>query len=482
MGTLFLGFNAVVLSLYILTIIGVIITVILENRNPLKTSAWVLIIGLIPIVGLIAYVVFGQEQRKLYRINKRYYRRLQKYPRMHSIISEQISQSAIPREYANIVKLVARSSDSPLLSFDDCEIYTEGGTFYSRLIEDIQQATKHIHIESYIFDDDSFFALLSDSLIAKKQEGLDIRIIYDYLGSYSVGSKRWDKLKSYGIQIYPFLPVKIPLLSSTVNYRNHRKITVIDGRIGYVGGMNFANRYQDGNELGKWRDTHFRFTGSAVSALQTDFLMDWYSVSKRVVHVERYFSNSPQESRANQSSLLQFIFGGPLDEHQAIEQALTSLIYQAQRSILIQTPYLLPTESLYKALISASLSGINTELMIPSSADSWITFLAMDSYLEGLLQAGVKIHRYQTGFLHSKLMIVDDSIACIGSTNLDFRSLEHNFEVMGIVYDHNLVQRLQHIYAQDLRECKTLELSAWQCRPYTRRLGESIMRLFSPLL
>lgn len=481
MESLLSSFNILLLSLYVLTIIGVIITVILENRNPLKTSAWVMIIGLIPIIGLMAYVVFGQEQRKLHRINKRYYRRLQKYPRMHSVIPEQAVSRAIPPQYTNLVNLVARNSDSPLLTFEDCDIYVDGGTFYTHLLEDIRQATKHIHIESYIFDDDTFFALLCDALISKKEEGLDIRIIYDYLGSYSVPEKRWEQLKEYGIQVYPFLPVKIPLLSSTVNYRNHRKITVIDGRIGYVGGMNFANRYKDGNELGKWRDTHFRFTGSAVSALQTDFLMDWYSVSKRIVHIERYFSTASKDE-TKQTSLIQFIFGGPIEEYQSIEQTLTSIIYQAKRSILIQTPYLLPTESLYNALISAALSGVSIELMIPASGDTWVALLAMESYLEGLMLAGVKIHRYHIGFLHSKLMLVDDSIACIGSTNLDFRSLEHNFEVMGVAYDPNLTQRLSLIYKQDQRDCVSLDLTRWQRRPYIRRLGESVMRLFAPLL
>ncbi|MDY3090229.1 MAG: cardiolipin synthase [Porphyromonas sp.] len=476
-----LGLQSVVVLLYFLTVVGVIITVILENRNPLKTSAWVLIIGLVPIVGLIAYILFGQEQRKLYRINKRYYQRLQKSPRMQAVLPQQVHNSTIPRHYQNLIQLVEHNSDSPLMSYDSCDIYTQGREFYDQLLSDIQRATTHIHIESYLFEPDNIFERLSQALISKRAQGVDIRIIYDYLGSYNIEERQWQKLKAYGIQIYPFLPVRIPLLSSTVNYRNHRKICIIDGEIGYIGGMNFASRYQDGNELGCWRDTHFRLTGEAVSALQSDFLMDWYTVSKRVVHVERFFHPNPTGYKES-NALIQFIFGGPLEEYPNIEQALTSIIYQAKKHIRIQTPYLLPTESLYNALISASLSGVKVEIMIPNKGDSLVTSLAMDSYLSTLLQAGVFIHRYQGGFLHSKILIADNELACLGSANLDFRSLEHNFEVMGIAYDPRLAQQLSKIYDEDCKSCHTLDDDSWARRPLSRRFGESVMRLFAPLL
>lgn len=476
-----LGVQSIAVILYFLTVIGVIITVLLENRNPLKTSAWVLIIGLVPIIGLIAYIIFGQEQRKLYRINKRYYRRLQKSPRMQAILPREVHNCNVPNRYQNLIQLVERNSDSPLMSYDSCSIYTRGKEFYDQLLSDIQRATTHIHIESYLFEPDDIFERLSEALILKRAEGVDIRIIYDYLGSYDIKEQQWSKLKAKGIQVYPFLPVRIPLLSSTVNYRNHRKICIIDGEIGYIGGMNFASRYQDGNALGRWRDTHFRLSGEAVSALQSDFLMDWYTVSKRVVHVERFFRPQPTSSTRS-GALIQFIFGGPLEEYPNIEQALTSIIYQAQRHIRIQTPYLLPTESLYTALISAALSGVKVEIMIPHKGDSWVTSLAMDSYLSALLQAGVLIHRYQGGFLHSKILIADEELACLGSANLDFRSLEHNFEVMGIAYDPHLSQRLSMVYDQDMLNCQTLSPELWGKRPLIRRLGESAMRLFAPLL
>lgn len=476
-----LGIQSIAVLLYVLTVVGVIITVLLENRNPLKTSAWVLIIGLIPLVGLLAYIIFGQEQRKLYRINKRYYRRLQKSPRMQAVLPHEGYSASISGRYQNLIQLVEHNSESPLMSYDSCDIYTEGRHFYEQLLQDIESASTHIHIESYIFEPDAIFERLSAALIRKRRQGVDIRIIYDYLGSYAIQEQQWQALKAQGIQVYPFLPVRIPLLSSTVNYRNHRKICIIDGQTGYIGGMNFALRYQEGNELGRWRDTHFRLCGEAVSALQSDFLMDWYTVSKRVVHVERFF-RPKRSARREETALIQFVFGGPLEQYPSIEQALTNIIYQAKRSIRIQTPYLLPTESLYSALISAALSGVQVEIMLPNKGDALVTGLAMDSYLADLLQAGVIIRRYQAGFLHSKTLVADDEIACIGSANLDFRSLEHNFEVMGIAYDPQLALRLSKIYDEDCQSCRTLDTDAWARRPLSRRLGESVMRLFAPLL
>lgn len=478
------GLNTLLGILYFLTVLGISITVIIENRNPLKTSAWILIIGFIPIIGILAYIVFGQEQRKMYRINKRYYKHLLKRPSLTSLLPSKKNRAGYGvLAYSRLVQMIEANSDSPLLPIDDIEVYTSGGQYYADLMRDMEQATDHIHIEAYIFEDDSLFALLVQIFEQKSKEGIDVRIIYDFLGSYNVSKARWEELKALGVQVYSFLPVRIPLLSSTVNYRNHRKVCVIDGRIGYVGGMNFANRYQDGDALGLWRDTHFRITGPSVMALQSGFLMDWYTVSRRVVYVERFFSSYyPQPVLGDSSSLGQFIWGGPLQEQPAIEQAFASMIYQAKKSIHIQTPYFLPTETLYNALMSAILSGVDVCLMIPNRGDSYLTNLAMDSYLEPLLKVGMKIYRYDQGFIHSKVMVVDAALSLIGSANMDFRSLEHNFEVSAVIYDATLAKRLIDEFVHDTLKCRTLNLDEWAKRPMLRKVAESVMRLFAPLL
>lgn len=476
--------NTILIVAYLWTIVGVIATVILENRNPFRTSAWVLLVGFLPFVGLIAYIIFGQEQRKLYRINKRYYKRLQRKPKTFSPDWEDEPIDAERLPWQKVIHLAEQNAHSILLSLDDSRVYVEGASFYDDLLADISRATAHIHIQSYIFDDDEVFAKLTAALIERRKCGVDVRVIYDYVGSYAVPRAKWNYLKEQGLLVYPFLPVRIPLLSSTVNYRNHRKVCVIDGCIAYIGGMNFANRYSRGNELGLWRDTHFRIEGQAVLSLQAGFLMDWYSVSRRVMPVERFYqsANVALVDTKRPRAMSQFVFGGPLEEYQAIEQLLITLIYQAQSYIRIETPYFLPTEALYSALIAVALSGVSVELMIPDSGDSRLTSLAMDSYLTPLMRAGGRVYRYTKGFLHSKLVIIDDQVSCIGSANIDFRSLEHNFEVMGIVYDKCLSRQLVEIYEQDKKDSQRLELSIWEQRPLSRRLSESVMRLFSPLL
>lgn len=473
--------SSILIIAYLWTVVGVIATVLLENRNPIRTSAWVLLVGFIPFLGLIAYLIFGQEQRKLYRINKLYYRRLMRKPKQFSQEVQEGLDNYECQPWSKLITLAEENAHSSLLPLEASEIYTEGKAFYTALLQDIREAREHIHIQSYIFDNDSIFAQLRELLISKRHEGVDVRIIYDYLGSYSMPEAEWAKLKAEGILVYPFLPVYLPLLSSTVNYRNHRKVCVIDGHIGYIGGMNFADRYQYGNDLGIWRDTHFRLEGLAVEALQGGFLTDWYTVSRRVMPVERFVNPKPDLGK-KPYALAQFVFGGPLEDYQAIEQLLTSLIYQAKSHILIQTPYFLPTEALQQALIASALSGVNIEIMIPDKADSRLTSLAMDSYLTPLMRAGVRVYRYQAGFIHSKLVLVDNEVSCIGSANIDFRSLEHNFELMGIVYDQTLTQRLSLIYAEDRSVSQAMDVDVWEQRPLKRRLAESTMRLFAPLL
>ena len=283
-----------------------------------------------------------------------------------------------------------------------------------------------------------------------------------------------------GIQVYAFMRVAFPLLSTTVNYRNHRKIVVIDGSVGYVGGMNFAQRYLTGTELGMWRDTHFRLTGVAVAGLQGSFLVDWYAVSRKVVNMDRYFDPSVLPNEYSPS--VQFVQGGPISHWRTLEQAIIYMISRASERICIQTPYFLPTENLNNAIITSALAGVEVELMLPERTDSRLTTFAANSYLSQLLEAGVKIYQYREGFLHSKLLMVDDRIASIGSANMDFRSLEHNFEISGFVYDPGITKRLTTLFDQDKSACHLLTREEWEKRGRLVRFSESVMRLFAPLL
>lgn len=486
--TIDLSLVSVLLLLYLSSIIGVIGTVLSENRNPLKASAWVVIVGFIPIIGLLAYLLFGQDQRRLHRISRRFYRRLMQHPLQLRLPQQQADNAELLGHWQHLTKMLETTNGAPLLAAESLEIFTAGRPMYECLLADIQSARRHIHVQAYIFEDGKLFESLLQALIARRKDGVDVRIIYDYLGSYSIDSRRWLAIQRAGIQAYPFLPVYLPLLSSTINYRNHRKVSVIDGTIGYVGGMNFADRYDQGDRLGAWRDTHFRLTGDAVASLQSAFLLDWYVVSRRVVHLDQFFptkatfdTHSPLPKSTNMP-LTQFVLGGPIDKHPAIEQTMIALIARAERCVRIQTPYFLPTEPLLRALTIASLSGVAVEIMLPERGDNRMTSLAIDSYIQHLLECGITVLRYTAGFLHAKIMTIDGSVALIGSANMDFRSLEHNFEISGVIYSSQLTAHLDQIYDHDRTACHQLTLAQWQERRPSQRLGESVMRLFAPLL
>lgn len=475
------GIWSILAALYGLTIVGVIGTVLSENRNPLKAIAWVLIVVFVPLIGLPVYILFGQDQRRLWRISKRFYQRLMRAPQQLSVPRHLGSEVQLLGEQERLISLLEHSADSPLLSFERIRTFAGGEAMYASLMEDIATARRHIHLQAYIFDEDDLLDELEELLTYKVEQGVEVRIIYDYLGSYAVGRDRWERMKLVGMQIYPFMKVTVPLLSSTVNYRNHRKVAVIDGEVGYVGGMNFAERYRSGNRLGAWRDTHFRLEGDAVAALQSAFLLDWYSVSRRVLDMEQYFTERTPRGGTS-GGYVQFVLGGPMAPWASIEQAMIAMIAQAARHVCIQTPYFLPTEALKSALVIASLSGVRVELMIPRRGDSWAAMHATASYIDELLTAGVEVYFYEAGFLHSKLLVVDGNISAIGSANMDFRSLEHNFEITGVVYDAHLGGELEALFEQDKVSCAPVDLMRWRARSRGRRLAESVMRLFSPAM
>lgn len=467
---------------HLITVVGVIFTILLENRDPIRTAAWVSIVGLVPILGVFAYTIFGQNIRRFSVIYRRYYRRVLRLP---NSLRPQLSRAEIQIDahYHPLITLLENSTGSAVHPLEQMQIFTEGAQYYARLFDDLSQAKEHIHMEVYIFDGADLMDRLEEILVERVQAGVSVRIIYDYLGSYGVDERRWLRWRKRGIQVYPFMKVALPLLSTTVNYRNHRKVSVIDGRVGYFGGMNMAQKYLDGDRLGQWRDTHFRLEGAGVYGLQSCFLADWYSVSRRVVPLERYFVHSTLTQRQEPvPSYIQYILGGPISRYRSIEQAMTAMITRAKARISIQTPYFIPTQALWEALISASLSGIEVELMIPHKGDSRITTAASHSYLERLLKAGVRVYRYCDGFLHSKLMMVDDEVCLIGSANMDFRSLEHNFEISAVVYNSAQTRRLREIFDMDKRACKPLSLELWKKRGRRRRMMESLARLLSPAL
>jgi cardiolipin synthase len=467
--------GALFVLLYCITIIGLVLLVLLENRNPLKTIPWVMVLIFVPGIGLVFYYFFGREHRRLRiitrRIYKRYLKQTKRYEHPKNI-------REVPQNYLPLAHLLNNSNYSAIFTGSEISVYTSGRNKFNALLEDIRNARDHVHFQYYIFKDDRAGHEVREVLIEKAREGVKIRVLYDDVGSWNTKNRFFEQMKKEGIEVYPFLKVVFPVLTSKVNYRNHRKVVVIDGERAYLGGMNIADRYVEGNKLGPWRDTHFRVTGPGVHGLQASFLFDWYAAGNTLIKGREYY---PEVKRLSDMKM-QIVMNGPTSQWRTLMQAFIFCISNAKKRIYIQTPYFLPTEALNQTLQMAALGGVDVRLMIPKYSDTRSAQMATFSYVDKMLKSGVKVYLYTKGFLHSKLLLIDDVLTCIGSSNFDFRSFEHNFEINAFVYQENFAARMKEIFMQDLRDCEEILYPVWRKRPITGRLAESFMRLFAPLL
>lgn len=467
--------TALVGFLYIGAVVTTIAVVILDNRNPVKTLSWVLILAFLPLVGLVLYYFFGQDTRKEKLIEKKGYVHLLKHPmrefQQQQAFTKQDDSQPVMRFFQNVNQSLPFAGNS-------VNVYTQGSEMLSDLLKAIARAKHHIHLEFYIIEDDPVGRLVRDALIDKAKQGVEVRFLYDDVGCWAIPDEFVESFLNEGIEMRSFLKVRLPHFTSKVNYRNHRKIVVIDGKIGFVGGMNLAKRYLTGLEWGRWKDLHVRIEGKAVYGLQSAFLKDWYAVDHSLITSSSYYPSIPSYGNA----LIQIVTSDPMGEWRDIMQGLSVIISSACTYLYIQTPYLLPTEPILWSLKTAALSGVDVRIMIPERADSRVTHWGSLSYLEELMKAGVKIYMYQGGFLHSKLLVCDDRLSTVGSTNMDFRSFEHNFEVNAFLYDHELAKQLKTIFMHDQKDAVLLKEKLWMQRPWYQKVLESVIRLFAPLL
>ena len=464
--------STIVSSVFLLAVVATIIVVVLENRNPVKTLAWVLVLSFLPVVGLVLYFFFGRDVRKEKLISRRGYFRLNKYP-----LAEYYERKS-GEDRHQLMRFFRKVNGSLPFDGNAVDIYTTGYRMLSDLLKAIDGARHHIHLQFYIFEDDAVGRLVRDALIRKVKEGVEVRLLYDDVGSWKVKQEFFEQMRVEGVETRGFLKVRFPMFTSKVNYRNHRKVVVIDGCIGFVGGMNIAMRYLKGVSWGEWRDTHIRIEGCAVYGLQVSFLTDWYAADHSLITSSQYYPEIPV---CGESSV-QIVTSNPIGGGASIMQGLLVAITNSRKYFYIQTPYLLPTEPILLALKTAALGGVDVRIMIPERADSRITHLATLSYLDELMECGVRIYRYKKGFLHSKLMVSDDTVSTVGSTNMDFRSFEHNFEVNAFMYDYGTAIRMKEIFLADQKDAELLQLKEWRLRPWYQKVKESVIRLFAPLL
>lgn len=461
--------------LYIFSAIGVIFVIILENRNPLKTIAWTLILIFLPLLGLIIFFFFGEDGRKKRLISHKMFKKLN---RKTLVRFERDEVMESPEGYTGIVSLIKKLKGSSVYNGNKITFYTDGKSKFKALLEEINKAEKFIHIQYYIYMDDEIGRKVRDALIQKASEGVKVRLIYDDVGSWKAKRRFFNDMQKHGIDVQPFLKVTFRFLASRVNYRNHRKVVVIDGKVGFVGGMNIADRYIKGINNGVWRDSHIKVEGKAVAGLQTAFLVDWYYSRKEFLASDHYF---PQ-TEVKGDNLMQIITAGPIGLYKSIHLSFLEAIYNAKESIYIQTPYFIPTDALMLAIQTASLRGIDVRLMIPRRCDTTFVHIATQSFLQEILDAKVKVYFFEAGFLHSKLMIIDSNLVITGSANMDIRSFEHNFEIDAFIYNETTCSKAKEIFFDDMAQSTLLLAKEWQSRSRIKKLKESIVRLFSPLL
>ncbi len=475
----------VLIALYFLTVASVAFNVMLENRNPVRTLAWIVVLIMVPFLGFLFYLYFGINYRKVKMFSMKGLGDMKWLQYMSEDQKQLIKKSEFLQrretvEVRKLMTLLLNNSKALLTRYNKIEILNNGEETFPALFEALEKARKFIHLEYYIINEGRLATRLKDILIQKASIGVEVRIIYDDVGCWSLSKGFIRELKEAGIQIYPFLPVRFRHLANKANYRNHRKIAVIDGKVGFVGGLNIADRYMDGVPgIGEWRDTHLKVLGEAVTSLQVVFLIDWYFVRQELLlDKDEYLPYI----KADGNVVVQTVTSGPDSDWASIQQSYYTLINMAKRYVFISTPYFMPGETTLNALKTAAMSGVDVRLLLPHKSDSMLTHWCTRSFVEELLVAGVKIYWYQKGINHSKVIIVDGIVASVGTANMDLRSFEQNFEVSLIIYDREVVKELATDFINDLKVSTEGAIQRWKFRTKREKVCESVARLFAPVL
>jgi len=469
--------------LFLITAIPVALMIILEKRSPFKTAAWIMVLILVPIFGIFFFAVFGQEYRKRKMFSWKGLKGLKQLRNLATKQLRKMGQTNLKADSEihaneNIIKLLLNNSNTLLTTGNQLELLIDGKNTFEAIFEAIESARHHIHLEYYIFSDDKIGTQLKELLFKKREQGVEVRIIVDDVGSWDLRKSYFNNLREKGIEIYPFLEVRFPRLTSRVNYRNHRKIIIIDGKTGFLGGINIADRYIEGlTKLGHWRDTHLQLKGDAAACLQVIFAADWYFVSKENIYGYKYF---PKFTEAD-GIAVQVSASGPDYDWEAIAQAYFAAITNARKKVYLVTPYLMPPQALLLALKTAALSNVDVRIIIPEKSDARLSKWCSFSYIEELLEAGVRIYFYQNGFIHSKYMLVDDSFSSVGTSNFDFRSFETNFEANAFIYNRAFSKKLEAHFMDDLHNSRELLLEQWEQRSTLFKIRESLAHIVSPM-
>lgn len=461
--------------LYGLTILGVVAVVVSENRNPVKSLAWVTVLLVVPLVGLVLYLVFGRNIQNKRIISRRNRRKLRRLTARHLT---DLRHGRPPESLQARINLASALCGSNYYEGNHAEVFDNGTDKFNALLADIAAAQHYINLQYYIIVDDNIGTRVLSALEERAHAGVKVRIIYDHVGSFKLSRKALRRLKEAGVEAYPFFKVVFPPFGTRINWRNHRKIAIIDGTVGYIGGMNVADRYIDGGKMfPMWRDLHLRVTGPAVAALQQSFAVDWNFMGHPLLVDEIRPERQPHSNIG-----MQLVTGGPTTQWMNMTLIFQRAISEAKKCVYILTPYFIPTEGLVQTLQVAALSKVDVRLIVPRRSDSDMLRWATCSYVQECLRAGIKVYFYEKGMLHSKAVIIDDDFCTVGSTNFDFRSFEHNFEANMLIYSTEFNARMKALFMRELHDSHRITSAEWNRRPFLEKALESVMRLLSPIL
>ena len=476
----------IVLIVYTIILILVCLRIIYETHSSTKIMAYLLFCAFIPVIGILFYLAFGINYWK----KKLYSKKMGQDEKVLQQMKKNILQYnetvvELPdtggNANAELAAMLIKDLQSPLTRHNRIKLLLNGEEKFPELMKAMAGAKHHIHLEYYIFEQDDTGKTIIELLITKAKEGVQVRFIYDDFGSPAIKNKIEKRLKDAGVEIYPFHKVHFYLLANRINYRNHRKIVVIDGQTGFVGGINVSDKYIN-NKKQKlyWRDTHIRIDGPGVFYLQYIFITDWnFCCPKKLKLKNEYFV---QNMAVKEDVYVQIVSSGPDSVQPSVLFSLLEAIYLATKEILITTPYFIPGDSILDALRIASLSGISVKLLVPGKCDSKLVNAASKVNYNDLLQAGVEIYIYQKGFVHAKTLVTDGKMSMIGTANMDHRSFELNFEVNAIIYDAAFAEKMRTIFFEDLKNAEKLNAEKWYKRSFFTQLPEKIAKIFSPSL
>jgi cardiolipin synthase len=475
-------------GLYLLILIFTVIRIMLDTHSSSKTLAYLLVVTVLPFVGIVLYFSVGMNLRKRLpgdKIRQVYRQVTEGFQTSVPDGSDELLErnKDLLRDYSPLISFISQVGTEPL-SANQFKLLVNGEAKFPDVIEALATATHHIHMEYYAWENDIRGNQVKDVLLEKAAAGVKVRVMYDAYASRKIRKNIVREMKAGGIEVYPVIKVKLLGFANRVNHRDHRKIIIIDGRVGYLGGINMSDRYDNSIDTGLyWRDTHVRITGPLVLNIQRHFLINWNIFTPVHLHVDReLFPAPPPDGEEEMKGLAQVMAGGPVYRLSNIMFTYAKLISLSKEKLYITNPYFIPSDTIVDALKQAALSGVDVRLLLPYKSDSALVGAASRFYFNELLETGVRIFLYKKGFVHAKTMVADGKVSIVGSANMDIRSFDLNFEIMPVIYDRSFAGLLEATFMKDLEEAVEVDPSDWQKTPVYRQLNYAVARLISAFL